>query len=154
MTAMEVSVATSQRPYRVPLQFANPYAYQGAHLLSEYDRLVCIALTARHIGLLDGETCVHVQKACARKLRALFMTPQSYRFLKLDRESVRKATGRSHEACKAMGEVPDDVLSGERQAPLVPRKVKFPTAFTGHVDLRPESPESNTNLSEDKNDDG
>ena len=154
MPAMEVSVATSQRPYRVPLQFANPYAYRGAHLLSEYDRLVCLALTARHMGLLDGETCTRLLNVCARKIRSTFTTPQSYRFLKLDRESVRKATGRSHEASKAMGEVPDDVLSGERQAPLVPRKVKFPTAFTGHVDLHPESPESNTNLSEDKNDDG
>jgi hypothetical protein len=53
-----------------------------------------------------------------------------------------------------MGEVPDDVLSGERQASLVPRKVKFPSGFAGHVNLHPGSPVSDTNLSEDKNDDG
>jgi integrating conjugative element protein (TIGR03761 family) len=154
MIAMEVSVAASQRPYRVHLQFANPYAYRGAQLLADYDRLACTALTARHIGLLDSAACVQVQRTCARKLRALFMIPQSYRFLKIDRESVRLQTGRSHEARQAMGEVPDAILSGEHQAALVPRKVKFPSGFAGQVNLHPGSPEVDTNLSEDKNDDG
>lgn len=144
MTAMEVSVAASQCPCRVPLKFANPYAYRGAQLLAEYDRLVCTALTARHIGLLGGADYAQVQKACAHKLRALFMIPQSYRLLKIDRESVRMQTGRSHEARQAMGDVPDDILSGERQAPLVPRK----------VNVRPGSSASDTTLFEDKNDDG
>ena len=98
-----------------------------------YDRLVCTALTARHIGLLDGAAYVQVQQACARKLRALFMLPQGYRLLKIDRDMVRKAMGRSHEARQIMGEVPEAILSGERQAPLVPRKMAFPTAVAGHV---------------------
>ena len=153
MPAMEVRVAASQRPYRVHLQFANPYAYRGAQLLAEYDRLVCTALTARHIGLLDGEACVHLHKACARKLRALFMIPQNYRFLKLDRASVRKGTGRSHEARQAMGEVPDDILSGERQAPVTPRKVQFPAGFAGQMRLRPGSPVADTNRPDDENND-
>jgi integrating conjugative element protein (TIGR03761 family) len=154
MTAMEVSVAASQRPCRVRLQFANPYAYRGAQLLAEFDRLVCTALTARHIGLMDGKAYVHVQQTCARKLRALFMIPQGYWLLKLDRKSVRKATGRSHEARQTMGEIPDDILSGERQAPLVPRKAILPTGVAGHVNLHPGLPDSDTHLSEDKNDDG
>ena len=153
MPAMEVRVAASQRPYRVHLQFANPYAYRGAQLLAEYDRLVCTALTARHIGLLDGEACVHVHKVCARKLRAIFMMPQNYRFLKLDRASVRKGTGRSHEARQAMGEVPDDILSGERQAPVTPRKVQFPAGFAGQMSLRSGSPVADTNRPDDENND-
>jgi integrating conjugative element protein (TIGR03761 family) len=154
MMAMEVSVAASQRPYRVQLQFANPYAYRGAQLLAAFDTLVCTAFTARHLGLLDGEACGHVHRACAHQLRALFMLPQRYRFLKLDRASVRLQTGRSHEARKIMGEIPDDVLSGKRQAPLVPRKVKFPAGVAGHRDVHPGSPASDTMLPEDKNSDG
>jgi hypothetical protein len=53
-----------------------------------------------------------------------------------------------------MGAVPDDILSGEHQAHLVPRKVKFPSGFAGHVKLHPESPDPEIHLSEDKNDDG
>jgi len=138
MTALAVSLAVSERPYRVQLQFANPYAYRGAQLLADYDRLVCTALTARHIGLLDGQACGNLQSACARKLRAVFMLPQRYRFLKIDRAAVRTHTGSSHAARQAMGEVPADILSGERQAPLVPRKMKFPTGIAGGVGLRSE----------------
>ncbi len=154
MTGMEANVAASQHPYRVRLQFANPYAYRAAQLVASYDRLVCTALTARHIGRLDGAAYVQVQQACARKLRALFMLPQGYRLLKIDREAVRKQTGRSHEARQAMGEVPEAILSGERQAPLVPRKVSFPSAVTGHVGLHPTSPATQMKTSEVENPDG
>jgi hypothetical protein len=53
-----------------------------------------------------------------------------------------------------MGELPDDILSGERQAALVPRKVKFQSGFAGHVKLHPGLPDAETPLPEDKNDDG
>ena len=141
LTGIEAISATpgaSVRPIRTPLRFSNPYAYRGAQLVAEYDRLVCTALTARHIGLLEGQACVHIQRACARKLRALFLIPQSYRLLKIDRETVRTAMGRSAEARQRMGELPADILSGERQAPLVPRKMKFPTGIAGGVGLRSE----------------
>jgi integrating conjugative element protein (TIGR03761 family) len=154
MTAMDITIAESSRPYRVPLQFANPYAYQAALLLSEYDALVRMVLTVHHVGLLESEGRNGLIKSCARKIRALFVIPQSYRFLKIDRESVRKATGRSHEARQAMGELPEDILSGERQAPLVPRKTALPSGFVGHVKLHPGFPASNTMLPQDKNDDG
>ena len=74
------------------------------------------------------------------------MLPQSYRFLKIDRAAVRTHTGSSHAARQAMGEVPADILSGERQAPLVPRKMKFPTGIAGQVGLHsePAAPHRNT----------
>lgn len=154
MTGIEVNVAASQYPYRVQLQFANPYAYRAAQLVASYDRLVCTAMTARHIGLLDGAATAQVQQACARKLRALFMIPQGYRLLKIDREAVRMQTGRSNEARQLMGEVPAAILSGERQVPLVPRKVKFPPAIIGRVGVHPTSPGTQMKTSEVENPDG
>ena len=154
MNALEIDVASSQRPYRVPLKFANPYAYRGAKLLGEFDKLVCLALTARHIGLLDSKASEDVLKASARKVRAVFMIPQSYRLLKINREQVRKAMGRSHEARQLMGEVPDDVLNGEHRAPLVPRKLEFPSGFSRNVNLHPATSVANTTPHKNKNDDG
>ena len=135
MPGMEVSVAASTRPYRIQLQFANPYAYRGAQVLSEYDRLICTALTARHIGLLDGATYRQTQESCARKLRALFLIPQGYRLLKIDRETVRLNKGRSSEARQLMGVVPEDILSGERLAPFAPRKVNVPRGISAAMGL-------------------
>jgi len=153
MSAMDISIAASSRPYRIALRFANPYAYQAALLLSEYDALVCLVLTAHHVGLLDSEGKTALIKSCARRIRALFTIPQSYRMLKIDRESVQLHTGRSNEARQIMGEVPADILSGARQAPLAPRKVKFPTRVAGQVALHPEPPPSSAKSSDHENDD-
>ena len=113
-----------------------------------------LSKTARHIGLLDSQSSEDILKASARKVRAIFMIPQGYRLLKIDRERVRKSLGRSHEARQLMGELPGDVLSGERHAPLVPRKVELPSGFVGQVNLHPGTPVPETNPSEDKNDGG
>lgn len=151
ITGLEVTIAGSLRPYRVPLQFVNPYAYRGARLLSEYDTLVCTVLTARHIGLLDSETSEGLLKACGRKIRSAFSTPQGYRFTGIDRESLRRGGGKSNGARQAMGEVPNEVLSGERHAPLIPRKVRFPAAFVEHGELRSASLPSNASQPDDEN---
>ena len=134
--------------------FANPYAYRGAKLLAEFDSLVCMALTPRHIGLLGNQSSEDIIKASARKLRSLFTIPQSYRLLKINRELVRTSTGRSQEARKLMGEMPADVLSGARHAPLVPHKWSFHRALSARSNLHPGTPVPETNPSENKNDDG
>jgi integrating conjugative element protein (TIGR03761 family) len=143
ITAMQVNIAESQKPYRVPLRFANPYAYRGAQLIADLDKLVCMAMTARHIGMLSTKACEDRVKGCARKIRAIFVIPHSYRLLKIDRDTVRRAIGRSNEARQVMGVVPEDILSGERQAPIVPRKINLPSNMSGHVGLHPRSSDGN-----------
>ena len=46
---------TSAKPYRVALNFANPYAYWGAHLIAEFDTTARTVLTAKHVGLISGD---------------------------------------------------------------------------------------------------
>lgn len=154
MAAIEVNVAASLRPYRVPLQFANPYAYRGAQLLAAYDTLVCTVLTARHIGLLEQEAAAGLLNRCTRTLRGIFAIPQGYRFLGIDREALRAGTGKSASARALMGEVPQEVLSGERRALLVTRTVNFPSGFARNVDLRPTSHAASTKLTHDANPNG
>ena len=151
MTALDVVVAQSSRPYRVPLRFANPYAYRGARLIAVYDTLVCTALTGTHIGLFDRDTSDGVLNGCARKIRGAFALPQDYRFLGIDREAVQKGTGKAPQAAELMGAVPDDIMTGERRAPLVPRNLQFPTGSADHIGL---TPISKSTPSETKNDDG
>ena len=152
MTAMDVVVAESLRPYRVPLRFANPYAYRGARLIAEYDTLVRTVLTGMHIGLLDSETSDGLLKPCTRRMRGVFAQPQNYRSLGIDREAVHKGTGKAARAAESMGIVPDDVLRGERRAPLAPRPMQFPKGFAAHIGLTPIA-ESQSTPSETKNDD-
>ena len=147
MGSIEVAVAVSERPYRMPLQFANPYAYQAARLVSTYDALVCAALTASHIGVLDRASRDHVIELGARKIRGLFMIPQGYRFLRIERLDLQKGNEKSTQAVQLMGTVPDDVLSGECRAPLAPTQRHLSSGFARNLGLHstPSAPATDEN---------
>ncbi len=76
--AVEVRVAASLRPYRIPLQ---PYAYQGAHLIGEYDTLVRTLLSGYHVGLLERASSKQAVQLGGQRIRGVFVLPQGYRFL-------------------------------------------------------------------------
>ncbi len=145
MPAMEVEVAQSLHPYRIRLQFANPYAYHGAQLIAAYDTLVRTALTCRHIGLLDNDAAADVVKLGARKIRGTFVVPQGYRLLGIDRTCLQSSSGQDPRACQLMGELPADVLSGEQRAPLMPRKSDYQTPAPMPLALEPLSSVSTDN---------
>lgn len=137
LTALEVAVAESMKPFRIALQFANPYAYRGAQLIAEYDRFVRTLLTAHHVGVLSGAAMEGLLNTCARKIRGAFAVPQGYHFLNVDRAALQQGTANASRARELMGEVPEDVLNGAHQAPLTPRKVRFPEEAAQHIRLKP-----------------
>ena len=137
---VEVKVAASLRPYRIPLQFANPYAYQGAHLIGEYDTLVRTLLSGCHVGLLDRATSEQAILLGGRRIRGVFVLPQGYRFLGIDRTSVHRLDEKAQRAQALMGDLPPAVLSGEQQAPEVPRKLSFPEGYRKAVTQSPLEP--------------
>ena len=137
LTALEVAVAESMKPFRIALQFANPYAYRGAQLIAEYDKFVRTLLTGHHVGLLSGVAMEGLLNACARKIRGAFAVPQGYHFLNVDRSALQQGTANASRARQVMGEVPEDVMNGAHQAPLAPRKVRFPDEAAKHPRLKP-----------------
>lgn len=140
LLALEVAVAESMKPFRIALQFANPYAYRGAQLIAEYDRFVRTLLTAHHVGLLTGAAMEGLLNTCTRKIRGAFAVPQGYHFLNVDRATLQQGTANATRARQTMGEVPDNVMNGTHQAPLAPRKVRFPEEVAQHIRLKPIDP--------------
>ena len=153
LTALEVAVAESMKPYRIALQFANPYAYRGAQMIAEYDTFVRTLLTAHHVGLLSGSSTQGMLNTCARKIRGTFAVPQGYHFLGVDRESLKQGTANASRARQIMGEVPEDVLSGAHHAPLTPRKIRFPEEAAKHIRLKPVDSVAKADIAESVNDD-
>lgn len=152
LTALEVAVAESMKPFRIALQFANPYAYRGAQLIAEYDKFVRTLLTGHHVGLLSGVAMEGLLNACARKIRGAFAVPQGYHFLNVDRAALQQGTANASRARQVMGEVPGDVMNGAHQAPLTPRKVRFPDEAAKHLRLRPVDSAPNTDIAAPVND--
>ena len=121
-SALQINVATTEKPYRVALQFANPYAYWGAHLIAEFDTTARTILTAKHVGLVNGTLAERSLHVCAGAIRSLFSVPQGYRVLRIDRDAIKADSHAAKEAADIMGELPQAVLLGEHSAALTPRK--------------------------------
>jgi integrating conjugative element protein (TIGR03761 family) len=123
---VDISVAESQKPARIPLQFANPYGYMGAYLISDYDRFARAVLTARHVGLLDRDSSERLLSKGGRLVRRAFASTQGYKHCAVTRDDMAANNARARDAITAMGELPQDVLTGEtrpRIAPEVRRSV-------------------------------
>jgi len=121
-SALQIKVATTDKPYRIELHFANPYAYWGAHLIAEFDTTARTILTAKHVGLISNADAEQALRACGGAIRSLFAVPQGYRVFRIDRSTVHAGDEAARQAAELMGELPPAVLLGECSAALTPRK--------------------------------
>lgn len=124
---LEIEVARSLKPVRVPLQFATPYGYMGAYLIADYDALARHVLTARHVGLLAREEAERLLQRGGRPIRRAFCLPLQWKHCAIDRDDLRLNTERAQAARAAMGELPEDVLEGTRRAAHAPAIRQRPT---------------------------
>jgi integrating conjugative element protein (TIGR03761 family) len=120
LSNLEIRVASSRQPERVALRFTNPYAYWGAHLIARFDRVACTIMTARHVGLLTVEQANRDVHRCSAPLRRLFSVPQGYRYLNIDRETMKAGGTAAEAAITRMGELPLQVLNDTQRASLAP----------------------------------
>lgn len=111
-----VGISHSRRPQTLMLQFATPHAYRAAQLLGEYDALVCQCLTLKHVGACPSGQMGDRIALGAHRLRGVFSLPQGFRVFAINRADVHHNTKRAQQARAHLGELPLDILSGERSA--------------------------------------
>ena len=121
-SALQIQVGESEQPYRIALKFANPYAFWGAQLIGEFDKVARTVLTARYVGLLNSTAAHESLQLCSGPIRTLFAVTQGYRTLAINRDSMNGDGKAVREAVDVMGELPPSVLSGERKPNLTPYK--------------------------------
>ena len=124
----EVTFAQSSRPQRVSLQFANPYAFRAAQMLADYDRMMCAWMTVRHLGMALPTEIAEQVSGSGRWLRRVFALPQSYQYLEISRNDIHQGTARAEKARECMGDLPQEILDGEKLPSL--RPVTFQRAIT------------------------
>lgn len=130
-----VSVSQSRRPQTLMLQFATPHAYRAAQLLGDYDALVCQCLTLKHVGACTGREMNEQIALGAHRLRGVFSLPQAYRVFAITRTDVEHNTQRAEQAQAQLGDLPADILSGERTALYAPVRTGPTEQLTGkHAD--------------------
>ena len=131
-STLQITVATTEKPYRIELQFATPYAYSAAQLIAEFDAAARSVLTVKHVGLMNGALAECALGRCAAAIRSLFAVPQGFRVLRIDRQAVRAGSKAAKAAADLMGELPQAVLLGEHAASLTPRRLKAPRQAHHH----------------------
>lgn len=120
-SAIAIAPCASVKPTRTQLTFSNPYAFRAARLLGIYDRVVCALLSARHTGIISHEEAERESYIAGKVMRRALQSAIGYRFTGVTRGDVVTATAKAQQAWTAMGEIPVEVLSGERRAMYAPR---------------------------------
>lgn len=122
---VQITVAESHEPVRIPLHFANPYGYMGAYLISDYDQFARAVLTARHVGLLsrdESERMLHQNGG--RLVRRAFSSAQGFKYCGVTRDDMAANNAKARAAIEAMGELPQEVLTGELRPRIRPEHRK------------------------------
>jgi integrating conjugative element protein (TIGR03761 family) len=114
--AIDIAVAHSIEPVRIPLLFTSPHAFRGAYLIADADRVIRAILTARHVGLMgrdESERLIH--DGAGRAVRRALGSARGYRYKGIGRNDLRQLTARGCEARDSMGEVPEAILAGDER---------------------------------------
>ncbi len=117
--SIDVEIARSVQPMRIPLGFSTPYGFMAAYLCADFDALACAVLTARHVGLLAREDAERTLRQAVRSVRRAFLLASRYRQLGVTRDEMGTTAAQS--ARTAMGDPPAEVLAGMWRAEHAPR---------------------------------
>lgn len=124
MDGFEIDVSQSDKPVTVDMQFLTPWAWQGASLLRQYDELIRMCLTARHIGLLTQDEWQQTVRRVGNAIRHLFKVPDDYLFTGLRRfrmgGRIKRARSLYAKRGMEMPQIPQEVLSLTRRSRFAP----------------------------------
>lgn len=120
VNGVDIAVAESLEPVRFPLQFPNPYGYMGAYLVADFDDLARTILTARHVGLMDRDSAERMLYQGGRLVRRVFESTQGWKHSGVTRDDMAANNAKARAAIEAMGELPQDVLSGQTRPRIGP----------------------------------
>lgn len=115
-------------PATMDIQFYSPWAYRAAIVLSQFDRTVLSAMTAKKMGLMFEDDWTASIVKCSSMIRAVFEASRLWVNTSVKRDDMAANNKVAQRAAKLYGarkptlpDMPEDVLKGERRAKLAPR---------------------------------
>ncbi len=125
---LDVSIQTSDEPLEIDLNFSSPWSYRAVLLLLQYDRIVRLGLTARHVGFIGDEEWHNVISDSGRHLRNLLGQVDRWIMTGVTRDDVRHNTAiaKRAEAMYAMKRdrpltLTPEVVEGTKRARISPK---------------------------------
>lgn len=121
MGGITIKFNGSSEPVVVPLEFRTTYGFLAAKLLNQYDKLVCLGQTAKHVGLFTEDDWARVVRATGRVIRNVFHASTQYRFSGANRNDVAANNAAARAAKEKLGELPQSILDGSKRGKYAPR---------------------------------
>lgn len=127
MEDFEITIGASDAPVEFRLQFYSPWGFRGAMLLKQFDKIMRMALTAKHIGLFADNDWISIVNNSARALRHMFAQVDGWISTGLKREDIRQKNKLAKRAITKYDEAQGrriiltaEVMSGLYRAKLSP----------------------------------
>lgn len=118
---VELNPVFSEKPLKLPLQFATAYGYMAAYLLADLDQLIRYLITARRTGIeLDKKINILLYENI-RVVKKAFYIPLSWKYTDVTRQDIEANNPKAERAIKEMGVLNSQVLEGNLRAPYSPK---------------------------------
>jgi len=119
--SIEDPESASLEPIRLPVEFRTPYyGYAASNLLKKFDDLVRLGLSARKMGLILDDDWTRLVTNSATKIRHVFLLSTGYHFAGANRNDFAANNPVARSAIEKYGELPQDILKGERRGRHAP----------------------------------
>lgn len=123
----DITLQASEKPVDLELKFFSPWGFRGATLLKQFDKLVRMALTARHLGLFTEDDWKSVIHESQRVLRHMFNEVDGWVSTGVKRIDIRsnnqisiRAQARYTELHRGYLVLDEEIISGKLRAKLSP----------------------------------
>jgi integrating conjugative element protein (TIGR03761 family) len=122
MGGVTIDFHESEDPITIPLEFGTPYGYIATRCLSQYDKLVTLAYSAQHTGLISQKDWHCYVTETRTKLRHIFHLSTQYKFSGASRNDFASDNAVARAAIEKFGVLPPQILEREVRAQFVSHK--------------------------------
>lgn len=116
-----IKAFSSEKPLVKTVWFKTPYGYLGAQLIAVFDELIRTVVTASHVGVILDKGHEAVRDEWAGKIIDLFKLPLKWQAFDITRDDVVAKNDKAKLAQKALGKLPEVILTKKLRSPFAPK---------------------------------
>ena len=118
----EINIERCQNisPVSMPLYVKYPIGYLLIYLLTDYDSVARVVLTASHIAIMTKQDAKAWMNQASHIIRSVFGMAQRYRNAGVSRVDFQQKNARAQSAVERFGQLPQDILDGTRRSGYAP----------------------------------
>lgn len=135
---VEINIKTSMKPVEMVLDFYCPWGYSGAFLLRQYDKLIRLGLTAKHVALISYQEWDVMVNETGTALRHMYAVVDRWVNTGVTRGDIQRGNRVAKRAAtiyashhRAYTQLPDDIVAGTLRAKLSPEIRKLGDLHSG-----------------------